>query len=119
GISFYKADGDTGAHTGSIWTADGQLVGTVTFTNESLSGWQTATFGSAIQITAGVTYIASYHTTGSYVATTNYFATDHTNGVLTGLSSAASGGNGLYAYGANPLFPTSSYQASNYWVDIV
>lgn len=119
GISFYKAAGDTGAHTGSIWTADGQLVGTVTFANESLSGWQTATFSSAIQIAAGVTYIASYHTTGSYVATTNSFTTDHTNGVLTGLSSAASGGNGVYGYGANSLFPTSSYQASNYWVDIV
>ncbi len=119
GISFYKAAGDTGAHTGSIWTADGQLVGTVNFANESLSGWQTATFSSAIQIAAGVTYIASYHTTGSYVATTNYFSTDHTNGVLTGLSSAASGGNGLYSYGASSLFPTSSYQASNYWVDVV
>ncbi|MFK0332010.1 DUF4082 domain-containing protein [Rhizobium sp. NPDC090275] len=119
GISFYKAAGDTGAHTGSIWTVDGQLVGTVTFASESSSGWQTATFGSAIQITAGVTYIASYHTTGSYVATTNYFTTNHTNGVLTGLSSAASGGNGVYAYGANSLFPNSSYQASNYWVDVV
>ncbi|WP_026282681.1 DUF4082 domain-containing protein [Rhizobium sp. 2MFCol3.1] len=119
GISFYKAAGDTGAHTGSIWTASGQLVGTVTFANESASGWQTAKFNSPIQITAGVTYIASYHTTGSYVATANYFTTNHTNGVLTGLSSAASGGNGLYGYGANSLFPTGTYQASNYWVDVV
>lgn len=119
GIRFYKASGDTGSHTGSIWTADGTLVGTVTFTSESLSGWQTAKFSSAIQITAGTTYIASYHTTGSYVATANYFSTAHTSGALTALSSTSSGGNGVFSYGANTTFPTSSFQASNYWVDVV
>ncbi len=119
GIRFYKATGDTGPHTGSIWTADGTLIATVTFTNESLSGWQTAKFSSPIQITAGTTYVASYHTTGSYVATADYFSTAHTSGALTGLSSAASGGNGVFSYGANTTFPTSSYQAANYWVDVV
>ncbi|KWV59592.1 Mo-co oxidoreductase dimerization domain protein [Rhizobium altiplani] len=119
GIRFYKAAGDTGPHTGSIWTSDGTLIATVTFTNEALSGWQTANFASPIQITAGTTYVASYHTTGSYVATADYFSTAHTSGALTGLSSAASGGNGVFSYGTNTTFPTSSYQASNYWVDVV
>ncbi|MBW9113777.1 DUF4082 domain-containing protein [Rhizobium cauense] len=119
GIRFYKAAGDTGAHTGSIWTADGTLIATVTFTNESLSGWQTAKFTSPIQISAGTTYVASYHTTGSYVASANYFTTSYTSGALTALSSTASGGNGVFSYGANTTFPTSSYQASNYWVDVV
>ncbi|TCM76255.1 uncharacterized protein DUF4082 [Rhizobium sp. BK068] len=119
GIRFYKAAGDTGAHTGSIWAADGTLIGTVTFTSESLSGWQTAKFSSPIQITAGTTYIASYHTTGSYVATTDYFSTAHTSGALTALASSASSGNGVFSYGTNTTFPTSSYQAANYWVDVV
>jgi len=119
GIRFYKAAGDTGAHTGSIWAANGTLIATVTFTSESASGWQTAKLSSPIQITAGTTYIASYHTTGSYVATANYFSTAHTSGALTGLSSSASGGNGVYSYGTSTTFPTSSYQASNYWVDVV
>ncbi|MGO4611005.1 DUF4082 domain-containing protein, partial [Variovorax sp. 2RAF20] len=65
------------------------------------------------------TYVASYHTTGSYVSTADYFSTAHTSGALTGLSSATSGGNGVFSYGANSTFPTSSYQASNYWVDVV
>lgn len=119
GIRFYKASGDAGSHTGSLWTASGTLLGTVTFTNESLSGWQTAKFSSPIQISAGTTYVASYHTTGAYVASPNYFTTAHTNGPLTAPSSTASGGNGVYAYGASTIFPTSSYQASNYWVDVV
>ncbi|CDM61641.1 Mo-co oxidoreductase dimerization domain-containing protein (plasmid) [Rhizobium favelukesii] len=119
GIRFYKAAGSTGTHTGSIWSADGTLLSTVTFTNESLSGWQTAQFSNPLQIQAGVTYVASYHATGTYVATAGYFNSAHTNGALTGLSATASGGNGVYSYGTGTTFPTSSYQASNYWVDVV
>ncbi|WP_253958306.1 DUF4082 domain-containing protein [Rhizobium sp. WYJ-E13] len=115
GIRFYKAAGDTSVHTGSLWKADGTLIATVTFTNESLSGWQTATFSTPLQITAGATYVASYHTTGSYVATANYFTTAHTNGSLTALA----GSNGVYAVGSGSTFPTSSYQSTNYWVDVV
>ncbi|NKL10303.1 DUF4082 domain-containing protein [Rhizobium leguminosarum] len=115
GIRYYKAVGDTSVHTGSIWRADGTLVATVTFTNESLSGWQTATFSTPLQITAGATYVASYHTTSSYVATAGYFNTAHTNGSLTALA----GANGVYAVGSGSTFPTQSYQSSNYWVDVV
>jgi len=119
GIRYYKAAGDTGTHTGSLWTSNGTLLGTVTFTNESLSGWQTAKFSSPIQITAGTTYVASYHTTGNYVSTSNYFSTAHTNGPLTAPASSTSGGNGVYTYGNGGVAPTSSYQATNYWVDVV
>ncbi|MCE4226939.1 DUF4082 domain-containing protein, partial [Methylobacterium sp. C25] len=38
---------------------------------------------------------------------------------LTAPSSATSGGNGVYAYGAASQFPTSTYQAANYYVDVV
>ena len=37
-----------------------------------------------------------------------------TNGPLTALA-----GGGVYAYGASNTFPTSTYQATNYWVDVV
>ncbi|MGO7874252.1 DUF4082 domain-containing protein, partial [Rhizobium leguminosarum] len=72
------------------------------------------TFANAVHIAAGTTYVASYSTTGSYVATANYFTTAHTNGALTALA----GSNGVYAVGGS-AFPTSSYQSSNYWVDVV
>ncbi|WP_371833313.1 DUF4082 domain-containing protein [Ferirhizobium litorale] len=120
GIRYYKPSGDTGTHTGSIWSANGTLLGTVTFTNESLSGWQTATFSNPIQIAAGQTYVASYHTSsGTYYSSANYFATSHTNGPLTAPSSSTSGGNGVYAYGSGGNFPGQSYNSSNYWVDVV
>ncbi len=69
------------------------LLGTATFTNETASGWQQVLFSNPIAITAGTTYVASYHTNGNYSADPNYFATSHTNGFLTAPSSASSGGN--------------------------
>ncbi|MEQ1955488.1 DUF4082 domain-containing protein [Mesorhizobium yinganensis] len=119
GIKFYKPTGGTGQHTGSLWSSNGDLLATVTFTNESLSGWQTATFSNAVQITAGTTYVASYHSTGVYAADPNYFSNAVTRGPLTALASGTSGGNGVFAYSAATTFPNASFQSANYWVDVV
>lgn len=119
GLKFYKAAADSGSHTGTLWSATGTALATVTFVNETASGWQTAVLSNPVPVTAGTTYVASYHTTGTYVASGNYFATSHGNGTLTAPSSASSGGNGLYAYSSSSVFPTSSYNATNYWVDVV
>ncbi|HTJ56868.1 MAG TPA: DUF4082 domain-containing protein [Devosiaceae bacterium] len=119
GIRFYKGPQNTGTHTGSLWTSTGTKLGTVTFTNETASGWQTANLTTPISITAGTTYVVSYHTNGGYSSNENYFGSAVTSGPLTALSSSSSGGNGVYAYGSGSAFPTSSYNASNYWVDVV
>jgi hypothetical protein len=64
------------------------------------------------------TFIASYHTfDGHYSADSNYFATPHVNGPLTALDNASSGGNGVYVYFDS--FPAFSFNATNYWVDVV
>ena len=49
GVRFFKSTGNTGTHTGSLWTAAGSRLATVTFTGETASGWQTATFASAVR----------------------------------------------------------------------
>jgi Domain of unknown function (DUF4082) len=41
------------------------------------------------------------------------------NGPLHALKAGVSGGNGVYRYGASVVFPNSSYNSSNYWVDVV
>ncbi|MBX5065318.1 DUF4082 domain-containing protein [Rhizobium lentis] len=119
GLTYYKSAQDTGTHVGSLWTAGGQLLAQATFINETTSGWQTVSFTQPIAITADTTYVASYHSNGFYSATANYFTTDHTSGALTAPASSISGGNGVYAYGTGSLFPNSSYNASNYWVDVL
>ena len=122
GIRFYKGSGNTGTHIGTLWTTGGSLLGQVTFTNESASGWQQANFSSPIAVTAGTTYVASYLApSGDYSIDSAYFASNGvTNGPLTApQSSAVSPGNGLYGYGGSLTFPSNTYNATNYWVDVV
>ncbi|GGJ20028.1 DUF4082 domain-containing protein [Neoroseomonas lacus] len=113
GIRFYKGAQNTGTHVGSLWTGSGTLLATATFTNETASGWQQVDFAEPVNIAAGQTYVASYHTTtGNYAATSAYFTGGHDNGVL-------SASNGLYTYGAGGVMPNQSWNATNYWVDVV
>lgn len=120
GIRFYKGPQNTGTHIGALWSSVGSLLASATFANETASGWQQVNFSSPVSITANTTYIASYHTnTGEYSANGNYFANTYTNAPLTAPSSASSGGNGVYAYNGSNVFPNSTYNANNYWVDVV
>jgi Domain of unknown function (DUF4082)/Cadherin-like domain/Bacterial Ig domain len=118
-IRFYKGPNNTGTHVGNLWSATGTLLATATFTNETTSGWQQVNLSNPVTLTVGTTYIVSYHSNGFYSDNANYFATAHTSGPLTAPASGSSGGNGVYVYGSSSAFPTSSYQATNYWVDIV
>jgi hypothetical protein len=120
GVRFYKGAGNTGTHTGSLWTATGALLATATFTNETASGWQQAAFAAPVAITANTTYVASYHTTvGNYAYNGAYFAAAGVdNPPLHALANGAAGGNGRYVYGPT-AFPTGTYNATNYWVDVV
>jgi hypothetical protein len=119
GILFYKGPQNTGTHTVELWSASGTLLATATSGNETASGWQTVYFTNSVPITAGTTYVASYHSNGFYSANGNYFGSAVTNGPLTAPDSASSGGNGVYVYGSAVSFPSSSYNATNYWVDVL
>src|SRR4051812_21547271 len=39
-IRFFKGAGNTGTHTGALWTRDGRRLASVTFNAETASGWQ-------------------------------------------------------------------------------
>jgi len=121
GIRFYKGAANTGTHVGGLWTSSGTLLGQVTFTNESATGWQEADFASPIAVTAGTTYVASYFApNGGYAVDSAAFAASGVdNPPLHALSSSASGGNGVYGYAGSPAFPATSFNATNYWVDVV
>lgn len=119
GIRFYKGIGNTGTHVGNLWSTSGALLATATFGTETASGWQQVLFATPVPIVAGVTYVASYYApNGGYAVDANYFASARTSGALTALASAASGGNGVFLYGPSG-FPQSSFNAGNYWVDVI
>ncbi|MBI1276754.1 MAG: DUF4082 domain-containing protein, partial [Anaerolineaceae bacterium] len=48
GVRFYKGTTNTGTHNGYLWTSTGTQLGAVTFTGETASGWQVASFASPI-----------------------------------------------------------------------
>jgi Domain of unknown function (DUF4082)/Fibronectin type III domain/Bacterial Ig domain len=116
GIRFYKAAANTGTHVGYLWASNGDLLASVTFTGESASGWQQASFATPVAITANTTYIATYLApNGHYSVNGPNLATPISNGPL----HTVSGENGLYEYGSGQVFPTSSFASTNYWVDVL
>ena len=120
GIRFYKAATNTGTHIGDLWTSSGTNLGQVTFSNETGSGWQQAMFFNPVAVTPGVTYVASYLApNGHYSVAGAAFATANTTSPpLYALANTATP-NGLFTYGPAAVFPTSSFNATNYFVDAV
>jgi len=119
GVRFYKSTADTGTHIGSLWTTAGVQLATVAFTNEGVSGWQQATFASPVPVAANTTYIVSYYApVGHYSADGGYFGVAVNSPPLEGIPDNLSS-NGVYGYGATSSFPQSSYNSTNYWVDVV
>ncbi|MGE5644760.1 MAG: DUF4082 domain-containing protein, partial [Acidobacteriota bacterium] len=120
GIRFYKAAANTGTHTGNLWSTGGALLGTVTFTGETASGWQQANFAAPVAINANTTYIVSYFApNGHYSYGAGAFAgAGVDNPPLHALQSGVDGPNGVFRYGASSAFPDQGTGSSNYWVDL-
>ena len=121
GIRFYKAAANTGTHIGNLWTSNGTLLATAPFTNEIASGWQQALFATPVTIASNTVYVASYHANnGHYSADGKYFLGKGVdNPPLHMLMNGVFGGNGVYRYGSSSVFPNQSYNAANYWVDVL
>ena len=121
GIRFYKATANTGVHVGNLWVSNGTQLATVIFSNETASGWQQALFATPVAIASNTVYVASYHANNGHYSADNYYFQG--KGVdtppLHALANGVSGGNGVYRYGANSVFPNQSWNAANYWVDVV
>ena len=99
----------------------GALLASGTFTGETASGWQQVNFTNPALITANTVYVASYHANnGHYSGDVNYFLTAGVdNPPLHALANGVSGPNGVYVYGASSAFPNQTWNAANYWVDLV
>ncbi|WP_089321212.1 DUF4082 domain-containing protein [Pontibacter ummariensis] len=120
GVRFYKQSGNTGTHTGQLYSSTGVLLASVAFSGETASGWQQASFATPVAVSANTTYVISYHSSAGYYSVNDGgFGQAVTNGPLTGLANGTDGGNGVYRYTSSPAFPSSSFQSSNYWVDVV
>ena len=120
GIRFYKATTNAGTHSGHLWSNNGTLLASATFTGESGSGWQQVNFSIPVAVTANTTYVASYFApNGHYSADNHYFSSSSDNPPLHAPQDGISGANGVYLYGSHPAFPNQTFASTNYWVDVV
>jgi Domain of unknown function (DUF4082) len=120
GIRFWKARGNSGVHTGLLYTTSGSVMASKDFTNETDSGWQKILFDAPVTIQANTTYIAAYFSSmGYYSGTKNGLKASIINGPLTAPADGVEGINGLYKYTNTPSVPDTGFVSSNYWVDLI
>jgi len=122
GLLFYKGAGNTGTHVADLWSNSGTLLASATFSGESASGWEEVNFAAPIAITANTTYVASYFApNGHYASDSNYFSTAFNDAPLHAPADGTAGNaNGVFiATSQSGVFPTSSTNSTNYWVDVV
>src|SRR5262249_48480522 len=130
GVRFYKSSQNTGTHVGNLWTASGQLLARATFTGETSSGGQSVTFPQPVPVLANTTYVASYFAPAGHYSQDEAALFPHPAPMPDGNNSVDSAPlhalrntpgtpNGVYGYASTSTFPTSSFNAENYWVDPV
>lgn len=121
-----------GAVTGRIYQVASASAGTpvdgtdVTFTLSG-TGWQQAPLAASVPLTPGQRYRAViHHPSGLFPVTPQYWqgagpgAAGRTSGPLVAPNAASATGGDQCAYddSASITFPTSSFGAGNYWVDV-
>lgn len=124
GVRFFKTSNMGGAHTASLWDTYGQRIAQIPFGAETETGWQEVNF-TPVPVTANTIYTASvFMANGQYNATGGYFNNDIITEYLTvprqGTASDAQGNaaQGMYNASGSSVYPTSSFNATNYWVDV-
>ncbi len=115
-VKFYKGPHNTGTHIGTLWTAAGARLAEVTFSGETASGWQQANFSVPVSIAANTPYVISYLAPNGSYAFDPFFSWPALNAAPLHLSNSSPG---VYSYGSSASFPASTWNGSNYWVDLV
>lgn|GEM_PF-5244683 len=121
GIRFYKEPGMASTHTGHLWDNAGHLLASVTFQNETATGWQVAALASPVTIAPNTPYVVSYHITGGP------FAYNQSQLAASGIDTpplhifqdGVTGSNGVFTTGNTLAYPTGTWSSTNYWADVV
>ena len=112
-IKFYKISGETGTHTGRIWSPAGIQLSSAVFTNETDSGWQIVTLPTPLNINANLTYTVSVNAVVNYASSVGALEYPISNGTLSSFN--AVGGVYNNAPGTRPTISSNT----NYFRDIV
>ncbi|WP_375422873.1 DUF4082 domain-containing protein [uncultured Friedmanniella sp.] len=112
GVKFYKGVGNTGVHVGAVYSSTGKVLAKARYVSETPSGWQTVRFSSPVKASKGATYTAATYMPAGHYAVTDPYSWPAVGSTLTGSV-------GTYQYGTSLRYPASTYQKSNYFVDVM
>ena len=99
----------------TLWSSWGRVLARVSVPDNDKVGWQTVQLDAPVQLSAGRTYVASYHAPrGGYPSIGRDLNSAQE---LNGFDLAA--GAGVFKYSASSEFPASSYANTNSLVDVV
>jgi Domain of unknown function (DUF4082) len=117
-IRFYRGEQGNGSYRVSLWDSTGTLLGRGAVFEGlagAVPGWQQIALATPVNVELGKTYTASYfHVGGAYAFTEGGFTKPYYRGQLFAPANA-----GVYVYGNQGGFPTSTYRAASYSVDLV
>lgn len=111
-IRFYKSSNELMKHTGHIYNASGSVLATVTFSSESASGWQVQNLSIPLSVSPYTKYVVT-------VDTNNGYFSDSQGGLSSVIKNGPLSTVGAGLYGDAGYLPTSTYQGSNYFRDVV
>ncbi|MBG6056120.1 hypothetical protein IWX81_002552 [Salinibacterium sp. CAN_S4] len=113
-LQYFQSRAASGVTSATLWTADGKKLATASFSATTREGWRTIMLTTPAALEAGRSYVVSYFAPqGSYAVSERDLTSKKS---LNGFT--ISRGAGVYKYGQGG-FPTNSYNASNYFVDVV
>jgi hypothetical protein len=113
-IQFYKISTDTGTHVGTVWReTDQALLGSVTFSGESATGWQTATLSPPVAATGGQRYRVAVSRPAQPFAQISAFTGITVAGVM------AMDNTAYYVLGSQTGYPSTSFAGTSFVVDVI
>ena len=115
-VRFFKGPNNIGPHTVDVWSGSGQKLAETKTSTESSTGWQQANLPTPVHIAAKTDYVVSYLAAkGNYALDKGYQWSSRNSPPL-----HPSGGNpGVFTYASSTAFPSSTWNSSNYWVDLL
>lgn len=125
GIRWQRVTNNNGVGDVALFQGTTNISGTRTVSGETASGWQRMDFASPISITSNTIYIAAARyilnlsqIINIYYSSSNYFTSAYINTPLEAVATATSV-NGVYSYSSTMVAPSSTWQGSSYFIDLV
>ena len=120
GIRFYKSSQNTGTHVGHLWSRAGHAARHGHVHRRDRQRLAAGDFATPVRVSANTTYVASYY------APNGHYADDDGSFTTAGIDSAAAARAAERRRRSqrrlrrrSAPFPTNTFAASNYWVDVV